>query len=141
LAAPAHDPVAKRIHSVGRAVSQCCVRVVDDHMRSLPSGEIGEIAAWGPITMQGYDRMPEMTAQTIIDGWVRTGDLGYMTEDGYLYLVDRKKDMIITGGENVYSSEVELALGRPPTVSDAGVIGVPDPHWGEAGLGMVAVGS
>src|SRR5690606_1517581 len=70
---------------------------------------------------------------------VRTGDLGYMTEDGYLYLVDRKKDMIITGGENVYSSEVELALCTHPTVSDAVAIGVPDPHWCEAVLAMVVL--
>jgi len=107
------------------------VRVVDDAMHTCPTGTVGEIAVAGDPIMLGYANMPEVTRDTLRDGWVRTGDLGWMDAEGYVYLVDRKKDMIITGGENVYSSEVELVLARHPKVADAVVIGVPDDHWGE----------
>ncbi|MGE4011949.1 MAG: class I adenylate-forming enzyme family protein, partial [Alphaproteobacteria bacterium] len=124
-------PEAKRMQSVGRAAPLCVARVVDNDMRTLRHGEVGEIALMSDAVMQGYANMPEQTAETIRNGWLRTGDLGFMDEDGYIHLVDRKKDMIITGGENVYSAEVELVLAQHPAIADAVVIGVPDSHWGE----------
>jgi long-chain acyl-CoA synthetase len=137
FAAPEGSREARRLQSVGRSAPMCSVRIVDDDMNTLPPETIGEIAVYGPTTMSGYANMPEATSDTLRDGWVRSGDLGTMDDDGYLYLVDRKKDMIITGGENVYSSEVELVLCRHPEVGEAVVIGLPDPHWGEAVLALV----
>lgn len=108
------------------------LKIVDEHGSELPAGEVGEVAAKGPNIMQGYWRKPEQTAEVLRDGWYHTGDLGRMDADGYLYLVDRAKDMIVTGGENVYCSEVEEALYKHPAVLEAAVIGVPDGKWGEA---------
>jgi long-chain acyl-CoA synthetase len=95
-------------------------------------GEIGEIIARGPNIMLGYWHMPEATAAAIVDGWLHTGDLATVDEANYIYIVDRAKDMIISGGENVYSIEVENALYTHPAVLEAAVIGIPDEHWGEA---------
>jgi long-chain acyl-CoA synthetase len=128
---------ARRLHSVGRAAPMCLIRIVDDAMNELPAGQVGEIAVRGDVVMQGYANMPAQTADTLRSGWLRTGDLGYMDEDAYVYLVDRKKDMIITGGENVYSQEVELVLVDHPAVSEAVVLGVPDDHWGEQVIALV----
>ena len=120
-----------RLHSVGRAAPTNIVAVMDDHLRPVPPGTVGEIAVRGDNVMVGYWNKPDLTAATLRDGWLLTGDLGRMDEEGYLYLVDRKKDMIITGGENVYTSEVELVLGDHPDVSECVVVGVPDETWGE----------
>lgn len=128
---------ARRLNSVGRAAPLCVARIVDEQMNPQPPGQVGEIVFMGDAVMLGYANMPEETADTVKDGWLRTGDLGYMDEDGYVYLVDRKKDMIVTGGENVYSSEVELVLAQHPDVSEAVVIGIPDDHWGEVVLALV----
>jgi len=95
-------------------------------------GEVGEVAVRGPNVMAGYWNKPEQTAAALVDGWYRTGDLGYQDARGYLYLVDRAKDMIVTGGENVFSTEVEEALYRHPAVAEAAVFGIPDSRWGEA---------
>jgi long-chain acyl-CoA synthetase len=97
----------------------------------LPPGEIGEICVRGPQVMKGYWRRPDETAQAFVDGFVRTGDLGYVTEDGLLYLVDRLKDIIICSGFNVYPVRVEEAIFQHPAVSEAIVLGVPDPYRGE----------
>src|SRR5664280_570459 len=86
----------------------------------------------GPIVMQGYWRKPELTAQTLRGGWMHTGDSGYFDDDGFLFIADRIKDMIISGGENVYSIEVENAISSSPDVAQCAVIGIPDPRWGEA---------
>ena len=137
FAAADGTPEAKRLNSVGRAAPMCLIRIVDDAMGELPPGDVGEIVVRGDVVMRGYANMPEQTAGTLRDGWLRTGDLGYMDEDGYLYLVDRKKDMIITGGENVYSQEVELVLALHPDVNEAVVLGVPDGHWGEQVIALV----
>ena len=97
----------------------------------LPPGEIGEIVVKGPQVMNGYWNHPEETEQVLKEGWLLTGDLGYMDEDGYFYVVDRKKDMIIAGGFNVYPREVEEVLYEHPDVQEAVVVGIPDPYRGE----------
>src|SRR3954454_8042083 len=99
--------------------------------RLVPAGERGEIVVRGSLVMAGYYKKPEATAAASNDGWHHTGDVGYLDEDGYLFIVDRLKDMIITGGFNVYSAEVEQALMQHPAVRDCAVIGLPDDKWGE----------
>jgi long-chain acyl-CoA synthetase len=137
FAAADGTPEAKRLHSVGRAAPMCLIAILDDSLKELPAGHVGEIAVRGDAVMLGYANMPEQTADTLVEGWLRTGDLGYMDEDAYIYLVDRKKDMIITGGENVYSQEVELVLIAHSAVSEAVVLGIPDDHWGEQVIALV----
>jgi acyl-CoA synthetase (AMP-forming)/AMP-acid ligase II len=107
------------------------VRIVDDDMNDVPVGEVGEIVVKGDQVMKGYWRNEEATRETIVDGWLRTGDMGRMDENRLFYIVDRKKDMIVTGGENVYSREVEDVLMEHPAVQDVAVIGLPDETWGE----------
>jgi long-chain acyl-CoA synthetase len=107
------------------------VSIVDPDDRTLPIGEIGEVAVRGPNVMKGYWNKPEETALALRGGWMHTGDLGYLDADGFLFIVDRLKDMIVTGGENVYSAEVEAALYRHPAVAMCAVIGIPDTQWGE----------
>jgi long-chain acyl-CoA synthetase len=121
-----------RLRSAGRPVYSAEVRIVDPNDRELPPGEIGEIIVRGPIVMKGYWRKPELTAQTLRGGWMHTGDSGYFDDDGFLFIADRIKDMIISGGENVYSIEVENAISSHPDVAQCAVIGIPDPRWGEA---------
>jgi acyl-CoA synthetase (AMP-forming)/AMP-acid ligase II len=121
-----------RIRSVGKPVSTVEVRIVDPEGREVPRGTVGEIAVRGPNVMLGYWNMPEATAQAIRNGWMHTGDGGYMDADGFVFLVDRIKDMIISGGENVYSAEVENALATQPAVAQSAVIGVPHEKWGES---------
>ena len=99
--------------------------------RWCPRGTVGEIAVRGDNVMMGYWERPEETAKAVIDGWMHTGDGGYMDEDGFVYVVDRVKDMIISGGENVYSAEVENALAQHPSVAQCAVIGIPSERWGE----------
>ncbi|MEU6244016.1 AMP-binding protein [Streptomyces sp. NPDC047024] len=123
---------ARVLTSCGRSVVMSEVRVVRDDGSACGPGEVGEVTAWSPYTMEGYLGRPSETATALRDGWLHTGDLGFLTEDGYLHLVDRKKDMIITGGLNVYSSEVEQALARLDGVNEVAVAGVPHPDWGEA---------
>lgn len=125
------DHLAGRLRSAGRAIPGVDLRIVDEQMRALPTGDVGEVVVRGPNVMLGYWQQPELTAHTIVDGWLRTGDAGYLDADGYLYLVDRVKDMIVSGGENVYSSEVENALLSHEDVLQCAVIGVPDERWGE----------
>lgn len=121
-----------RGRSCGQTLIGVQLKIVDGKGNELPAGEVGEVATSGPNIMQGYWRKPEQTAEVLRDGWYYTGDLGRLDADGYLYLVDRAKDMIVTGGENVYCSEVEEALYKHPAVLEAAVIGVPDGKWGEA---------
>jgi acyl-CoA synthetase (AMP-forming)/AMP-acid ligase II len=117
--------------SAGRAVAGTEIRVVDAAGRALPPGETGEIAVRGPQLMRGYWRLPEATAETLRGGWLHTGDAGMLDAEGYLYVQDRLKDMIVSGGENIYPREVEDALMQHPAVADAAVIGVPNARWGE----------
>jgi acyl-CoA synthetase (AMP-forming)/AMP-acid ligase II len=107
------------------------VRVVDPADNEVPRGTVGEIVARGDQVMLGYWNKPEETEVAVRGGWMHTGDGGFMNEHGYVFVVDRIKDMIITGGENVYSAEVEHALAKHPAVASCAVIGVPDPDWGE----------
>ncbi|MFF0525246.1 class I adenylate-forming enzyme family protein [Actinomadura nitritigenes] len=125
-----NDP--ELLASCGRAAYDTEIRIVDEGGRELPPREIGEIVVRGPDCVTGYWREPELSARTFRDGWVHTGDLAWMREDGYLFIVDRKKDMIISGGFNIYSTEVEAALYEHPGVREACVVGVPDERWGEA---------
>ncbi len=111
----------------------------DDPRRLLPLGETGEILVRGPQVMKGYWHAPEATAATIVDGWLRTGDIGYMDEDGYTFLVDRAKDLILVGGFNVYPRVVEEALYKHPAIAEAAVIGVPDPRLGEVPKAFVVL--
>jgi len=120
-----------RLRSVGRPVMLAEVAVVGSDDRPLPAGSHGEVVARGPMVMRGYWNRPDLTAQALRGGWMHTGDVGYLDHDGYLFVVDRLKDMIITGGENVWSQEVENALASHPAVSVCAVIGNPDPVWGE----------
>jgi acyl-CoA synthetase (AMP-forming)/AMP-acid ligase II len=115
----------------GYEVPYASVRIVDDDLQDVPVGEIGEIIVKGDQVMNGYWRNEEATREALVDGWMRTGDMGRMDENRLFYIVDRKKDMIVTGGENVYSREVEDLLAEHPAVQDVAVIGVPDPTWGE----------
>lgn len=124
-------PTAHRIRAAGIPVPSVEIIVVDADDRPVPHGTIGEVCARGPIVMKGYWRKPEETARALRGGYMHTGDLGYMDEDGYVYLVDRAKDMIVTGGENVYSVEVEAALYAHPDVLEAAVFGIPDERFGE----------
>jgi long-chain acyl-CoA synthetase len=108
------------------------IRVVDDHDHDVAAGEVGELITRGDGVMQGYWKMPEETAQTMRNGWHHTGDLVRIDGEGYITYVDRKKDMIKTGGENVFSQEVEEILSKHKAVLEAAVIGIPDEKWGEA---------
>jgi len=126
-----------RLKSAGRPLPAVQWRIMDDDGRSLPVGETGEIVVRGPNVSAGYHNRKQETAAVFRDGWFHTGDLGHMDEDGFVFLVDRKKDMIITGGENVYSSEVEAVLYRHPDIGEAAVIGIPDDRYGEALLAVI----
>jgi long-chain acyl-CoA synthetase len=127
----------RRTASAGQATPLIDVRVLDDDGRDVPAGKVGEVVCGGPKIMAGYWRKPEATAAVLKNGWYQTGDMGAMDDQGYLTLVDRKKDMIISGGENVYSVEVESVLSLHPAVAEVAVIGVPDERWGEAVTAVV----
>ena len=129
LPADHEHPVHRR--SAGRAVPHGEVRILGPDDVEVPRGTVGEICASGGHVMLGYWNRPEETAQALRGGWMHTGDGGYMDDDGYVFIADRIKDMIITGGENVYSVEVENVLAQHPAVATCAVIGVPDERWGE----------
>jgi long-chain acyl-CoA synthetase len=120
-----------RLASCGKPVINYEIRVVDEEDHDVPIGEVGEIIGRSEAMMVGYWQMPEQTAKKLKNGWLHTGDLGRLDEDGYLYMVERKDDLIISGGVNVYPREIEEVLYRHPAVSEASVIGLPDEHWGE----------
>jgi acyl-CoA synthetase (AMP-forming)/AMP-acid ligase II len=128
-----HDPVNKPhlLASAGTPGLGMEARVVDEQDRDVGTGELGEIVCRGPLLMDKYLNMPAATEEALRGGWMHTGDVGYFDVDGYLYVTDRKKDMIVTGGENVYPREVEDVLFEHPDILEAAVIGVPDDKWGE----------
>jgi acyl-CoA synthetase (AMP-forming)/AMP-acid ligase II len=130
-----HLPQARAkglLTSVGRAGLGAEIKITDEQGQELPRGDVGEIVVRGPMVMQGYWKQPEATASAFREGWFCTGDAGRMREDGHLFIVDRLKDMIISGGENVYCSEVEAVLRSHAQVAQAAIIGVPSVKWGEA---------
>jgi acyl-CoA synthetase (AMP-forming)/AMP-acid ligase II len=126
-----------RLKSCGRAVIPCQMKIVDENNTEVQAGTVGEVVVKGPHMMKGYWRKEEETKKTIIDGWIHTGDLGYMDLEDYVYLVDRKNDVIITGGMSVFSVEVENVLSQHPAVAETIAIGVPDEKWGELVVGIV----
>ncbi|WP_126426314.1 acyl-CoA synthetase [Brevibacillus marinus] len=121
----------EKLGSVGRPCLHLDMKIVDEEGHELPPGEVGEIVFRGPKVTKGYWKNPEATQKAIRDGWFHTGDMGRIDEEGYLYIVDRKKDMIISGGENIASLEIERVLYEHPSVLEAAVIGIPDERWGE----------
>jgi len=125
------EEILKKQNSVGRQYLDTIIKIVNEQKEELPAGQIGEIAFYGPHVTLGYYKNPEATKESLIDGWFFPGDLGYFDEDGYLFLVDRKKDMIISGGENIYSLEIENVLLKNEKVLEVAVVGVPDDQWGE----------
>ncbi len=129
----------ERLSSCGRPLFDCEVQVVDDDGNTVAEGEIGEIIVRGPDIMKGYWNEPDLTREVLKDGWYHTGDLAKVDDEGFLYIVDRKKEMIISGGFNVYPTEVESALYSHAAVYEACVIGVPDDTWGEAIKGVVVL--
>jgi acyl-CoA synthetase (AMP-forming)/AMP-acid ligase II len=129
-----------RMRSVGTPLAGVEIKIIDEAGSEVPTGTVGEIATRSARNMRGYYNNPDATTETIdAEGWLRTGDAGYLDEDGYLYIHDRVKDMIISGGENVYPAEVENAIYAHPKVADVAVIGVPDAKWGEAVKACVVV--
>jgi hypothetical protein len=121
----------RRLSSAGRETFATRVRILDPDGNELPAGEVGEISVRGDLVMTGYWNRPEATAEAIRDGWLRTGDAGYLDSDGYLFITDRIKDMIISGGSNIYAREVEDTLLQHAAIAQVAVIGIPDPKWGE----------
>jgi acyl-CoA synthetase (AMP-forming)/AMP-acid ligase II len=140
LLLPEEHTVARR-RSAGRAAPHALVKIADADDREVPRGEVGQILVRGEHVMCGYWRQPELTASTLAGGWMHTGDLGSMDEEGFVEVRDRLKDMIISGGENVYSAEVENVIARHPAVVSCAVIGVPDGEWGERVHAVVVVRS
>lgn len=129
-----HDPNgpnAHRLRSAGQPSGGVDLRIVSPDGNDVARGETGEVIVRSPGVMEGYWGQPELTAEAVRDGWMHTGDAGYLDEDGYLYVVDRIKDMIISGGENIFSAEVENAIYKHPAVQECAVVGLPDPKWGE----------
>jgi acyl-CoA synthetase (AMP-forming)/AMP-acid ligase II len=127
----------RRLSSAGRVSPLVQVAIMDADGKILPTGERGEIVVRGPLVMEGYYKNPQATAEASAHGWHHTGDIGHIDGDGYLYIVDRAKDMIITGGFNVYSIEVENALRAHDSVQDCAVVGLPDDKWGERIVAVV----
>jgi fatty-acyl-CoA synthase len=129
----------EKIGSVGRALAHVEVDIRDETGRALPAGDSGEICLRGPKITRGYWKDPEKTRASFFDDWFRTGDIGHMDDEGFLYLTDRKKDMIISGGENIASSEVERVIYQLAQVREAAVIGLPDDRWGERPVAVVVL--
>ncbi len=128
---------AARLMSAGRELPAVRVRIVDDADRPLPNGETGEIVVRSDLVMRGYWRRPDETAEALRGGWLHTGDVGHLDDAGYLFVTDRKKDLIISGGSNIYPREVEEVLLRHPAVAECAVLGIPDERWGESVLAVV----
>ncbi|MBR0869514.1 AMP-binding protein [Bradyrhizobium tropiciagri] len=129
----------EKIGSTGRAIAHVEIEIRDDAGKRLPAGQNGEICLRGPKVTQGYWKDPEKTASAFFGDWFRTGDIGYLDADGFLYLTDRKKDMIISGGENIASSEVERVIYEMSEVREVAMIGLPDPRWGEKPVAVVVL--
>lgn len=134
------EDILDRPECAGKPYFNVDIRILGLDGEVLPPDEMGEIVVRGPNMMKGYWKRPDATAETIQDGWLFTGDMGKLDKDGYLYVIDRRKDMILSGGENVYPAEIEKVIRDMPGVSDASVIGVPDEKWGEVGMVFIEKG-
>lgn len=130
-----------KMGSVGRPPIFMNLKIVDNQGQEMPTGTVGEIIGNGPLLMPGYYKKPELTAQTVKEGWLYTGDLGYVDEDGYLFLAGRKKELIISGGVNVYPKDIEEIIIRHPAVQEVAVFGAPHPDWGETPVAAVILNS
>jgi fatty-acyl-CoA synthase len=133
------EHVVSKIGSVGKPQLHVEVRIVDHESKDVPVGERGELLIKGPGVTPGYWQLPDVTAQTIEDGWLHSGDVAMRDADGYYYIVDRWKDMYISGGENVYPAEVENVIYQLPQIGEVAVIGVPDEKWGEVGKAIIVL--
>jgi fatty-acyl-CoA synthase len=133
------EKAATKIGSVGVSVFHGEVRIVDKTGKDAGPGEIGEIIVKGPTLMSGYWNRPDLASETVRDGWLYTGDLARRDEEGYIYIVDREKDMYLSGGENVYPAEIEKVLHTHAKIFDVGIIGIPDEKWGEVGKAFVVL--
>lgn len=133
------DHIREKLGSMGQAIMGVECRFVDDDDRDVPTGEVGELVMRGPNIFAGYWMLPDATAEAFRGGWFHSGDLGKIDDEGYMTLVDRKKDMVITGGENVYPVEVEQVLVRHPAVREVAIFGLPDERWGETVVAAVAL--
>jgi acyl-CoA synthetase (AMP-forming)/AMP-acid ligase II len=131
------DEAMTRVGSTGKAFFHTDVKIVDPEGNEIGAGETGELLVRGPHVMLGYWNRPEATAETIVDGWLHTGDVARVDADGYIYIQDRIKDMIISGGENVYPAEIENVLAAHDGITEAAVIGLPSARWGESPLAIV----
>jgi acyl-CoA synthetase (AMP-forming)/AMP-acid ligase II len=139
LPAAAHDPAQAKLRSCGIPFPGIEIRIIDERGAPLGVGAVGEIVIKSQVIMKGYWNKPEATAKAIVDDWFHTGDAGYFDDEGYLYIHDRLKDMIVSGGENIYPAEVENAVFGHPAVADVAVIGVPDEKWGETVKAVVVL--
>jgi acyl-CoA synthetase (AMP-forming)/AMP-acid ligase II len=135
----AHDPALGKLRACGLPYPGIEIRVVDEQGADVPAGSVGEVVIRSGVVMKGYWGRAEATAEAIRDGWFYTGDAGYLDAEGYLFIHDRVKDMIVSGSENIYPAEVENAVFGHPAVADVAVIGVPDEKWGEAVKAIVVV--
>ena len=134
-----YEDAIRKIGSVGLPIFHGEVRIINKTGHDVAPGEMGEIIVRGPAIMSEYWNRPDLTAETIRDGWLYTGDLARMDEDGYIYIIDREKDMYISGGENIYPAEIEKILFAHPKIFDAGIVGVPDEKWGEVGKVFIVI--
>ena len=131
LAPEFHDPSKGKLRSCGQAYTGVDIRILDQEGSECKQGDVGEIQIKSDVVLKGYWKRDEANAESIVDEWFYTGDAGFFDEDGFLFIHDRVKDMIISGGENIYPAEVENALMSHPDIIDAAVVGVPDDKWGE----------
>jgi fatty-acyl-CoA synthase len=134
-----HQDATRKAGSIGKPNFYYEVRIVDEQGADVPVGEVGEFLLKGPTVTPGYWNNPAATSQTIKDGWFHTGDLVRMDEEGFVYVVDRVKNMYISGAENVYPAEVEYLLRKHPAIDEVAIIGVPDPKWGETGKAFIVI--
>lgn len=129
----------RKVRAVGIPVRFSEMKILDDKGNQAAAGEIGEICGRGPLLMQGYYKRPDLSAKAVVDGWLHSGDAGYVDEDGFLYLVDRIKDMIISGGVNVYPTDIEEVIAAHPAIAEVAVFGVPNDRWGEVPIAAVSL--
>jgi acyl-CoA synthetase (AMP-forming)/AMP-acid ligase II len=133
------EDILRKPESAGKPYFNVDLKIVAYDGSELPSGQVGEIVVRAPHVMQGYWNRPEATAETLRDGWLYTGDLGYLDDEGFIYVVDRKKDMLISGGENVYPAEIERVIREIPGIGDISIIGIPDDTWGQVPKAFIEI--